>query len=341
MKLPLKLTNENNIYYNCNKCYSYNYFYNAIIGGRGIGKTTTFLIKGIQNVAKGEQFIYLRRYKPELKKFVTKDTLNKITEGVVYKGDGAGGYNFIVGNQVIGYGMLLSTSISDKSVQYPDVTTIIFDEAILKRGSTYRYLDDEIFVFLEFVSTIVRRRKNCKVILLGNNTDIFNPYFAYWNVPLFDNVYVNKERGIYCEMAKDTPALRKLEEDSPFYKLVQGTAYGDYHYENKVLTKERVSTKIKPKNCKILCRAIMNGYTLNFYVYQEDNKTRIYCEFREKIISDNISYLLLANNKPNYLYVDMFRKKFRSFLFRLYFNKRMDFNSEKAGELFSWITDKI
>ena len=77
MKLPLKLNNENDIYYNCTKAYSYNLFMHMIDGGRGIGKTTTFLIDGLHQVEKGFQFVYLRRYKSEVKEFVNKDSLGK------------------------------------------------------------------------------------------------------------------------------------------------------------------------------------------------------------------------------------------------------------------------
>ena len=38
MKLPLKLNNNNDIYYNCRKPYSFNCFIYIIDGGRGIGK---------------------------------------------------------------------------------------------------------------------------------------------------------------------------------------------------------------------------------------------------------------------------------------------------------------
>ena len=57
MKLPLKLNSDNDIYYNCRKCYSYDYFMNIITGGRGIGKTTSWCIQALIGCKKGNEFI--------------------------------------------------------------------------------------------------------------------------------------------------------------------------------------------------------------------------------------------------------------------------------------------
>ena len=51
---------------------SYNKFLNFIIGGRGIGKTYGFKKDCISRYKKkGKQFLYLRRYKTDLKKIKT------------------------------------------------------------------------------------------------------------------------------------------------------------------------------------------------------------------------------------------------------------------------------
>ena len=70
---------------------SYNKFLNFIIGGRGIGKTYGFKKDCISRYKKtGKQFLYLRRYKTDLKKINTflndqfenfKDYEFKITGG--------------------------------------------------------------------------------------------------------------------------------------------------------------------------------------------------------------------------------------------------------------------
>ena len=57
------------MYYNVDNALSYNALFTMIMGGRGIGKTYSAKVRAIKNfLNKGEQFVYLRRYKTELKK---------------------------------------------------------------------------------------------------------------------------------------------------------------------------------------------------------------------------------------------------------------------------------
>ena len=55
-------------YYSFDRILSYNAVINMVMGARGLGKTYGAKRMVIKNsLEKGEQFIYLRRYKPELK----------------------------------------------------------------------------------------------------------------------------------------------------------------------------------------------------------------------------------------------------------------------------------
>ena len=81
---------DNNIYYSYDKVLSYNALLNFLIGERGVGKTygmTKFLIK--QFLKSGKQFVYLRRYKTELKEsvpqFFDKIKDDKDFEGIDFK----------------------------------------------------------------------------------------------------------------------------------------------------------------------------------------------------------------------------------------------------------------
>ena len=342
MKLPLKLNNNNNIYYKCNKFYSYPAFFGIIDGGRGIGKTTTFLIKGIQIVNNGGEFIYLRRYKPEVKKWITKDSLSTIIDGVVYKGDGTGGYTMFVEDTTLGYAISLSTARSYKSTDFSKVELIIFDEAIVKQTSSYRYLQDEVTTFLEFVSTVVRTRTNVRVVLLGNNEDMFSPYANFFELPIYDKIYFDKERGIYCEHAINSKGLLELEKQTGLYKLINNTAYGDYHYNNKVLGNIKLPIEKKPIDSKILFRFICNNQTLNIYTYYKDNyESWLYCERKDKVIKDNISYIILENGKTNYLYVDLYKKKLQSFVYRHYYMEHVTYSDEKSGGMLTWLIEEL
>lgn len=337
-KIIPKLT-LNPTYYNLNKFFSYTDLFMAMIdGGRGIGKTTSAFIKAIINSNKGEEFIYLRRYKPEIKDFVNQDSLSPIVEGIRYRGDGTGGYMCYHEDHKIGNLIALSTSRSYKSVDFSKVTLIIFDEAFVKQGTSYRYLKGEVIMLLEFVSTVVRTRTNVKVILFGNNEDMFSPYHSYFNIPTFENIYIDKEHGIYCEHAKNSLELLELEKKTGLHKLIKDTSYGDYHYDNKLINAERVIIGNKPNNAVLLFRICMNKQTINAYTYY-DNDMHMYIEYRDKPINDNITYTMLEDGKINYFNIDLYRKRLKSFVNTFYYNNRIIYSDSKGGALLGWVIE--
>lgn len=342
MKLHLKLNNNNDVYYNCKKPYSYNLYWHMIDGGRGIGKTTTMLIQGCQNAIKNrEEFIYLRRYKPEIKNFVTKDSMSKICDGIIYKGDGAGGYTMVCEDDTVGYCIALSTYRNYKSVNFDKVTLIIFDEAIVKRGGKYLYLNDEVTALLEFVSTVQRTRKNLKVFILGNNEDLFNPYYQYFDIPLYDTIYTDKARGIYCEHAKNNPKLLEMEEQTPLFRLIKGTQYGDYHYKNEVISHAEGDVSEKPNSCILLCRLIVNKQTLNVYTFTIKDETHMYVETRPKIINDTKAFPLFDNTRVNYYFVNRFRNTYKDLVARLYYTDRVHYDNQRTVNIFGWIIEEV
>lgn len=344
MKLPLKLNNENDIYYNCKKPYSYNPYFLGIDGARGLGKTTTFLIDALKQCEKGKQFVYLRRYKPELKEFVTKDSLGPIIDGIKYKGDGNGGYTFLWKDNILGYGIPLIKQRDYKSVDFSKVTRIIFDEAFVLETIAYRYLQKEVTLFWEMISTITRTRKDYKIILIANNEDLFNPYYRFFNIPIFNKVYVDTKRGLYFEHGEPSEKLIELEKQTPLFNMIKDTDYGSYHYGNKNIN---LNTKIdiinKPSNCKLLFRLEINGKTLNCYSFATiKGKLCMYIEFRDKIIDDTITYHLVKDEMPNYYYVDLYKKKIKHYINRMYYNDNSLYcDNETSATLIKWVITSI
>lgn len=328
------------IYINMNRIFSHqdlNFF--ILIGGRGIGKTTGVALKFAQNFLKrNEQFVYIRRYKSEIKK--SKDLFSKILRGVNTKGIGGGAYTYNYKKEVMGWAIPLTTAPTFKSgIDFSRVKLICYDEAILKRNSSYRYLNDEILALFELISTIGRTRKDYKVFIMGNNMDIFNPYFDYFKVPKFDNIYIDKSRGLYCELSKINPDLLEKEKVTPLYKLTKDTEYGDYHYSNKPLILNSYQKDIKLPSDTLLCRIVYNSYTLN--IYRHIHYT-LFIELKDKIIKDNSTFIILENNKPNYYYIDLLRK---SSIYRLityaFFNNFVYYENDNAGEIFTLLMDEI
>ena len=342
MKPVFKLTNLNSVYYNANKVYSYNMFYNLILGGRGIGKTTTFLIKLLQRAIKtGKQFIYLRRYKSEVVEFLDKGGCDYIMDGLIYKKSGKSTYKIIYENKVLGYIMILSMARTYKSSQYPNVETIFYDEAICNNTNTYKYLTNEVTTFFEFVGTIFRLRTDTRIIMTGNNEQFFNPYFAFFGVPIFDKVYIDKERGIYCELAKHSENLQKLEQETPLYKLINSTNYGQYYYENKVLDNRTINISTKPSNSHLYFRLLINNNTINVYTYMDKGELKLYCERKDKIIDDSIAYPIIEDNVINYYYLELFKKKFKTFFYRQFFNGYISYTDDSCGSMIQYLIENM
>src|SRR5699024_375635 len=83
--------------------------------------------------------------------------------------------------ETIGYFVSLSTAQSKKSVAYPAVTTIIYDEFIIEKGSL-RYLPNEARAFNEFYSTVDRWQDKTRVLFLANAVSIMNPFFLEYDI---------------------------------------------------------------------------------------------------------------------------------------------------------------
>lgn len=74
----------------------------------------------------------------------------------------------------IAYGFALTQMEHDKGGTYPpNITTIIFDE-FLTRGA---YLPDEMALFMNVISTVVRDDGQAKIWMLGNTVSKYCPYF--------------------------------------------------------------------------------------------------------------------------------------------------------------------
>lgn len=341
-QIPTILKPDYSVFYNVPRLYSYSDLsFFIIIGGRGIGKTTGIAFQLLSDyVKRGYQFVYVRRYIQELPK--AEDLFSKIAPSIkIVKGKGRGIYMYTYNKKVIGFAVALTIHTTLKSgINFDRVQTMVYDEAILERGSPYRYLGNEMHAYHELISTIFRHRKGYRVFVLGNNADIFNPYWEYYNIPTFEGIYIDKSRALYCEKAKNSAKLMEIEQETPLYKLTKGTEYWDYHYNNEVLASGRSPNIIpKPVKLKLLCRILLNTYTLNIYRYKLDN---IYVELKDKPIKDVYTYIIMENNAPNIYYGNLYKKSdVRRYIEAMFYDNGDYYDSQKTFALMSTFMELI
>lgn len=226
-------------YYSFDNILSRNAVYNCISGARGIGKTygaKRFVIRNA--IRAGEQFIYVRRYKSELKGRATffADIAHEFPEWE-FDSKGNEAKMRLAGSkdkwQTIGYFVALSTSQANKSIAYPKVTTIIFDEYIIEKGSLH-YLPNEVNVFNDFFSTVDRYQDRTRVLMLSNAVSIMNPYFIEWDV-MPTQEFVTKANGFIACHFPDSDTFAQQVKQTRFGQFITSEAgtYADYAINNE------------------------------------------------------------------------------------------------------------
>lgn len=232
---------DKSVYYDFGPVRSRNAVYNFIAGGRGIGKTfgaKTICVNDYLN--KGEQFIYLRRFNTDLK------TRGTFFADIAHQWPQ---YGFRVNGmlaevcrnpeadkpvwETMGYFMALSNAQNKKSVSYPKVTKIIFDEFIIEKG-VVQYLKNEARVMLDLYSTVDRYEDRVKVFFLANAVSIMNPYFLEYNIqPKKGQEWVRSHNGFICCHFPDDEKFKSEVRNTRFGQFIAGTEYEDYSVNNE------------------------------------------------------------------------------------------------------------
>lgn len=183
-----------NNYYSLKKILSKDCDYNLIIGERSNGKTYACLRLIVSEyVRKGSQGAYIRRWSDDIKgkraenvfsALVNNGEIAKLTKGE-YTGiifaRGAWHFTFFdksakrmkANAEPFCYAFSLSDVEHDKSVSFPKVRNILFDEFLTRRY----YLPDEFVIYMNVLSTIIRQRSDVKIFMCGNTVNKYSPYF--------------------------------------------------------------------------------------------------------------------------------------------------------------------
>ncbi|MGG0092570.1 phage DNA encapsidation protein, partial [Bacillus altitudinis] len=109
---------------------SYNKLFSFVVGQRGGGKTYGSKKLVINNfIRKGEQFIYLRRWKTEFQdlNLFFADVMHEYPEHTFE----VKGKKLFIDGQLAGFAIALSTALQKKSTSFRQVSYIIYDEFVI------------------------------------------------------------------------------------------------------------------------------------------------------------------------------------------------------------------
>lgn len=182
-------------YYSPKNILSKDCTYNVIFGERSNGKTYSILKYAVQNFFEtGGTLAIVRRWKEDITGRRASDIFSALNENGEIKKLSGGEYDGVTywagkfylctyneetgkpiynDDDCIAHTFALSENEHNKSISYPKITTIMFDEFLTNK----LYLPDEFVLFMNTVSTIIRQRTNVKIFMLGNTINKFCPYF--------------------------------------------------------------------------------------------------------------------------------------------------------------------
>lgn len=317
-------------FYSYNKIDEFNADFKIIFGSRGTGKSYGIKKKVIDNFFNSEekeQFVIVRRFEADIKQKIAQTYFSdmadylaetyhskiKYYQGQFWIKDLDEPDSGIKGARVCGYMMALNLTERYKSTAYPDVTTIAFEEYMSMNN---RYLSDEISLFNNFISTIVRKRKNVSVYMLANAISRYNPYTAELGIDLskieVDSIvtlqkYDGEDRYKYViERTKNV----KVENNGDYYYQFQDSSKkgdmivdGDFEVKAYPLERKGITTddlELFRQNTLIYIK-----YGLDYFILEKGQATKqivnpLWLEWKEEQEEDD-NYITFSNvdlNEP-------------------------------------------
>lgn len=349
-------------YYSLDNILKKNCVYNVIIGERSNGKTYAVLKYGIEQYFKnGGQIAIIRRWKEDITGKRASDMFSALNyngevkkasngeyEGITYYAGkfyvckyADNGKPLYSDSDCIGYVFALSDTEHNKSISYPRVTTILFDEFLTK----FTYLQDEFVLFMNTISTIIRQRTNVKIFMLGNTVNKYCPYFAEMGLTHIEKMkqgtidvytYGTSELTVaveYCESLKESKENNfYFAFNNPKLSMITSGAWELNIYPH-------LPIKYKPKDVLFRYFIIFNDKIYQCNVIDVDGEMFTYIHNKTTNIQDkdnDLIYTLEYSHKLNYnrnIYkpINSLQKK----LLWFFINDKVFYQSNEVGDAIS------
>lgn len=296
-------------WYDINNTLTYNCLFNFIIGSRGCGKTYAAKKRAIKQFKdKGYQFVYLRRYKEELDETAESyfnDIIvnNEFPDTKIEYKNGC----YFVNGCLAGYAMALTKAKDYKSISYPLVYLIIFDEFLIEDNGFARYLKNEVKQFLNFYMSIDRYR-GCIVFFLANSVSMINPYTLFWDLSLPYGSDICRKGDVLLQLVQDEEYINE-RKNTRFGKLIEGTDFAEYAIENKFVQDTKTFIMKKTEKAEYYFTIIYKGQNIGVWIDYKAGKIFLsenvdpYCRMIYSLtIDDHTPNTMLLNsiNKSPY-----------------------------------------
>jgi len=320
-QLMEKLKKETEIFYSGYRTLTHNCLFNFIIGERGCGKTFWFKEWAIKDFLKnGWQFAYVRRYKEELKESL-KTFFDDISAKFPDHTFSVKGNKLYIDCKLAGHGMVLSTAKKLKSVSFPLINKIGFDEFLIEKENLV-YLQDDVGAFLNLYETIARPGSDhcdVTVFFMANAVSWTNQYslFFNWQHPTKQDKngkYIWKNGDILVEVT-DQEEFREKKKQTRYGNIIKDTKFGEYSINNKFLLDDDNFVEERSKTSKYFFTFTYNNK--NYGVWIDSDQEKIWVS-KKVDPSYSLNYAItLKDHCPNtVLFKNTMRKNkpFRIFL---------------------------
>lgn len=331
-------------YYSLNKILKNKSQYNVIFGERSNGKTYACLKYALDKFFKnGDEFVYLRRWTDDVKakRMQTlftpfKDYLEKKGGKVIFK---SGTFYYVdletEEETVMAYALSISEVEHMKSSSYENVTTVIFDEFLTRRV----YLVNEFVSFMNVLSTIIRKRENVIIFMLGNTVNRYCPYFSEMGLKNIEHM----KQGTIDLYKYSSGMTVSVEYCSNLNKGKRGASY--FAFDNpdlKMITEGKWELGIYPHvSWNLYSENIVYSFVISFNnklfqgdIYNDDNGIYIYIHEKTTDIKDG-TIVFSLESKPNKLYnVSVFTggNKVLNLIKNLFLNNKVFYQNNTVGD---------
>lgn len=337
--------------------------YNLVIGERSNGKSYAVLEYALKVYwSTGGQLAIIRRWDEDFKKgrgaavfsgLVHNGIVSELTDGewtgVYYynrhwylcRRDGE---DLVKDSRPFAYAFSLGGVEHDKSISFPEITTILFDEFLTRES----YLPDEFVKLMNTISTIIRYRDNVKIYMLGNTVNQYCPYFDEMGL----NHIKDMEQGTidvyqFGESRPEGDQLRIAVEycgsgtmvkksnkyfafDNPKLKMITTGVW-------EVAIYPHLPVKYKPKEIMFTYFIKFTGDLLQCEVIQTDDSVFTYIHRKTTPLKDedhDIIYCPEISHKPNWRRrLTKNRDKIDKFLMSFFMSEKVFYQDNTVGEI--------